>query len=74
MFDNEVVFDYYLCSFQKMHLLFWKFDFLHRFLLQVAAPAANAALLAGLVANLSTETVPVRGSMTGEHLKIFKVM
>jgi len=30
---------------------------------QVAAPAANAALLAGLVANLSTETVPVRGTL-----------
>jgi hypothetical protein len=35
--------------------------FNHCFNLQVAAPSADATLLASIVANLSTETVPARG-------------
>ena len=40
--------------------------------LQVAAPSANAALLGGLVANLSTETVPVRGSRDRRVFNVHK--
>ena len=59
---------WFFVTFWKCHFYFGSWIFL-----QVAAPAANAALLAGLVANLSTETVPVRGSVTGEHLMCTRV-
>ena len=56
-----------LCDFLNVPLLFRQLDFF-----QVAAPAANAALLAGLVANLSTETVPVRGSRDRRVFNVHK--
>ena len=40
--------------------------FSHCFYWQVAAPSADATLLASIVANLSTETVPARGLRVGE--------
>ena len=45
----------------------------HCFNLQVAAPSADATLLASIVANLSTETVPARGlrAFGGEVLAVW---